>query len=212
MRTAGMTMISGRFRIFTAVQIAFLAVSCFAQEKLAPSRLKVVEGRPLLYLELLRIGAGERFYPEEPDTRIWFHIVNNSKFPVQVTTLGRTEKSPDEVRLVHEVVRDSPTQFIVAEDPLSSAPHEKPKQLPLPRAYAADLVSSEVIQPDHFLLFSIPVDHVGKDRRIEIPYEFVEDKVTDKVRPENIGGYPRMVLVYGVWDLPTKYQNQVLGK
>ena len=194
-------------KILAAISFALvLVLSSVAQDARSTNDFVIDENRQYVYLVFDHMGKGPRFADDEPATRIWFKLVNNCRVPIRVRTFGTPKGSLDgEIGVLHYVVRDDERMEITSDlDPTRSRKAE-PK---MPVGYVAEVSSAAAIAPNHSLLFSIPTTNLNDSWHIEIPYEF---KVpTGKCcRPENVGGEPKMVLRYSIWDLPTAVKREL---
>jgi hypothetical protein len=196
--------------------MVLLSVSSWSQPKsqtsASPIPFVLDQNRPYVYLLFDHMGAGERFSDDEPPQRVWFRFVNNCGAGVVLRTFGVPEGSPkDEVGMMHDVVKDVPKFGVIhVKNPSernrgSSDLHRNEK---MPTGYDADVSSSASIPPGQSVLFSVPVTHLGRSWHIEIPYKF--DLPSGKgPRQPTVGGEPRMVLLYYVWDLPQDIQQEL---
>jgi hypothetical protein len=175
--------------------------------------------RPYVYLTFDHIGVGIRRDEGEPSSRIWLRLVNNCRVPITVSTFGVPAGSPegetgvmDEV--VHVIVSGVPVGVRMPETtlppPLGPTTPEQRASTPakadeMPSGYMSEVRSSESIQPSEDVLFSVPTNHVSKRWYFEIPFHF-DLPIGKGPRDENIGGEPRMVVTYSMWDMPSKYR------
>ena len=179
------------------------------------SQFVIDENRPYVYLRFDHIGTGVRFSDGEPPNRVWFRFVNNCDMGIVLRTFGAPDGSlKDEVGVIHYVVKDEPilevTSYIGNGPPARNKKGSESRETAkLPMGYDADLSSVEHISPGNSLLFSIPVTHLSKSWHIEIPYKF--DVPAGKgPRQPIVGGEPKMVLLYSVWNLPEDVQKKLL--
>lgn len=124
-------------------------------------------------------------------------------------TFGTPKGSLDgEVGVLHYVVRDEEGIKITSG---LDTPRSRKGEGKMPVGYISELSSAATIAPNGSLLFSIPTTHLNDSWHIEIPYEF-EVPTVKCCRPENVGGEPKMVLRYSIWDLPTAAKRELLAK
>jgi hypothetical protein len=200
--------------IFAMVLLSVSAWSQLKNQTSAPPIPFVIDqNRPYVYLLFDHMGAGERFSDDEPPKRVWFRFVNNCGVGVGLRTFGVPEGSPkDEVGVMHDVVKDVPKFGVIhVNDPsdLNRGSSDLHRNEKMPMGYDADVSSSASIPPGQSVLFSVPVTHLGKSWHIEIPYKL--DLPSGKgPRHPAVGGEPRMVLLYYVWDLPQDIQQELL--
>jgi hypothetical protein len=175
--------------------------------------------RAFVYVKFDHIGKGAPFYGDEPSTRIWLRIVNNCRVAIVVSTFGAPDGAlKGEAGVLHEVVADREPEIITVVDPSPHKPQtaktqdtaskSNEKEGLMPRGYWADLSSAGTIAPGQELLFSIPVNHLGKRWHINIPFQFGLSSGKGP-RADNIGGQPSMVIAYSLYDLPEKIQPAV---
>jgi hypothetical protein len=182
----------------------------------APSSQFVIdENRPYVYLRFDHMGTGVRFSDDEPPNRVWFRFVNNCDVGIVLRTFGAPDGSlKDEVGVIHYVEKDEAilevTSGIGNRPP---APNEKGSKsretAKMPMGYDAELSSVHHVSPGNSLLFSIPVTHLSESWHIEIPYKF-DVPIGKGPRQPIVGGEPKMVLLYSVWNLPEAVQQQLL--
>lgn len=194
-------------KILAAISLVIVVFSSSAaQNALSTNDFVIDENRQYVYLVFDHMGKGPRFADDEPATRIWFKLVNNCRVPIRVRTFGTPKGSVDgEVGVLHDVVKDDEMIEITSDlDP----PRSRKVERKMPVGYVAELSSAATIAPNGSLLFSVPTTHLNDSWHIEIPFEF---KIpTGKCcRPENVGGEPKMVLRYSIWDLPTDIKREL---
>ena len=194
-------------KILAAISLVIVIVPSGATQDVRSTNDFVIDlNKQYVYLLFDHMGKGPRFADDEPATRIWFKLVNNCRVLIRVRTFGTPKGSLDgEIGVLHNVVRDDETVGITSDlEPDRSTKGE----LKMPIGYVADVSSAATIAPNDSLLFSIPTTHLNDSWHIEIPYEF--DVPRGKCcRPENVGGEPKMVLSYSIWDLPTDVKREL---
>jgi hypothetical protein len=178
--------------------------------------------KPYVYLKFDHIGAGIQREQLEPKRRVWLRIVNNCRLPVVVAENGTPDGSlEDERQVMYEVVPTILPEFGLAVGD-SIAPDGKPKQEQpgepnltevetIPRGYMEEVGSTESVPPGKGILFSVPVNHLGKRWHIEIPFTFGLPRGRC-CREANIGGETKMVIEYGLWDLPPAPRKEIQQK
>jgi hypothetical protein len=175
--------------------------------------------RPYVYLKFDHIGPGIPRNEEELKTRIWLRLMNNCRVPIVVLENGTPDGSPkDERQIMFEVVPTTmPKMGLPRFGQMGEASESRPEESAeqsrrgsqkMPPGYISEVGSSESIPPGKGILFSISVNHLSKRWRIEIPYTF--DLPQGRCcRDPNIGGEPKMVVEYSLWDLPPKFLSQI---
>jgi hypothetical protein len=178
--------------------------------------------RPYVYLKFDHLGPGIPRDEHEPKTRTWLWLVNNCNVGIVVAENGTPDGSPKEEReIMYDVV---PT--IMANIGLGSfnakVGEMKPQQGKagestsndsgeIPRGYMGEVGSTERVSPGERILFSVPVNHLSERWHIEIPYTF--DLPEGKCcRDADIGGEPKMVIEYSLWDLPPNFRAKIQQK
>ena len=208
---------------YVAIAITLLSVVVFTPAQVRPGSkpqsiaLAIDREKPFAYIEFIKIGR-RKALPGEPDTGLWFRFVNNCRVPILVRTFGVPDGSfKGEVGVMHDVVANTDTVRITSEDisvplvndvtPKTPSPTAE-KERRVPFGYNFDVGSLAEILPGKSLLFSIPTTHLSEKWHIEIPYTFKVPR-GKCCRPENIGGEPRMVLVYSDSYLPDPIRKQL---
>jgi hypothetical protein len=204
-----------------AIPVVFIAqLQCPSQtKKNSPSNITrdflIDPNRPYVYLKLDHVGQGPQLSEDEPKTRVWLKFVNNSRVSIRIDAFGLPDEWPkNEVGVVHEVVPD-PADGLVEEHGLVEVvtPDEEQQTLAtsesetMPGGYGGDVFSSIQILPGKSVLFSLPINHLGRQKtkgknwHIEIPFDF---DLPQGKGPRNpmIGGEPHMVLLFSISDLP----------
>jgi hypothetical protein len=175
--------------------------------------------RPYVYLKFDHVGPGIPRDKDEPKTRTWLWLVNNCNVSIVVNENGTPEGSPKEERqIMYEVVPTVVASFGVGSfDPTGGklkSKQEKPDESAssdsekIPRGYMEEVGSSERISPGERILFSVPVNHLSERWHIEIPYDFDLPKGTC-CRATDVGGEPKMVIEYRLWDLPPDSRAEI---
>jgi len=153
--------------------------------------------------------------------RIWLHLVNNCRVPIVVSANGVSDESPkDEVGLRYRIVANPPvfgSSGVIYRDAsgeksgshkADNTPDSGEQSAAMPRNNLVDVATSIIIRPGEQILFSMPVNHLGKHWHVEIPFEF--DVPRGKCcRDEETGGQPVMSVDYGLYDLPPQAQKQI---
>jgi len=200
--------------VFTLSMIAVGSRSSAQNSDLTKDFL-INPNRSFVYLKFDHIGKGIRFGEGEPTTRLWLRIVNNCRVSVVFTTFGVPDGSPKgEQGVMHEVVANAPPEIVIDYSPFDKRigqvqePPGKPEEDAMPRGYFSHLASASSISPGEEILFSVPIDHIGKRWHMEIPFHF--DLPPGKgPRADHVGGQPNMAIAYSLYDLPTKVQPEV---
>jgi hypothetical protein len=198
-------LIVNRILAVTSLVIILVAFSA-AQDARPKDDFVIDENREYVYLLFEHMGKGPRFADDEPATRIWFKLVNNCRIPISVRTFGTPKGSLDgEVGVLHDVVRDDMGITITSDLQPTRSTRSEPR---MPIGYVADLSSVAVIAPNGSLLFSVPTTHLNGTWHMEIPYKFSVQR-GKCCRPENVGGEPKMVLLYSIADLPADVKREL---
>jgi hypothetical protein len=177
--------------------------------------------RPYVYLKFDHVGPGIPRDEHEPKMRTWLWLVNNCNVGIVVIENGTPDGSPKEERqIMYEVVPTMASNGLPSFG--TTVGDLKPKQEKagesasndsetIPQGYMGDVGSSESVAPGGRVLFSVPVNHLSKRWHIEIPYTF--DLPRGKCcRATDVGGEPKMVIEYGLWDLPPDSQAEIHQK
>lgn len=203
-----------------ALLLSYSGSPCLHAPKVEPGENFVInENRPFVYIKFEHIGPGIRVKEDEPDTRIWLHLTNNCRVPIEVQANGVPNGSPkDEVGLMHDVVQNRsvwglfPSYAASAPRPPGLAkPVERESSTfveQMPRGYMSDVGSLVTIMPGKEVLFSIPINHISKQWHVEIPFEFELPKGIVPRDPKVSLG-PSMVISYSIWDMPPEFQSKV---
>jgi len=183
---------------------------------LEPSKDFLIDpNRAFIYLKFDKMGKGAT-NERDSATRIWFHLTNNSRVPIIVSTFGLPEGDrKDEQGVMYDVVPTVVNGILVLTMPETTMmpgttckaqkPSPKTAAGEPPRGTMSDVGSFQSIPPGRAILFSIPINHLGKRWHIEIPFRF-DLPGGKRPRDPNIGGQPSMVITYSVGDLPPRYQ------
>ncbi len=174
--------------------------------------------RPYVYLRFDHLGPGIRRDESESPSRIWLLLTNNCRVPIIVSTYGVPEGSPkDEQGVMDEVVPNPEVGPIplFGTGPQAQTPTSQGKEsatenraAEVPRGYMSEVGSFQSIPSGRATLFSVPINHVGKQWHLEIPFSF--DLPRGKgFRDPSVGGEPKMAIIYTLYDLPPRYQGQV---
>jgi hypothetical protein len=96
--------------------------------------------------------------------------------------------------------------------PRTGNENEKPlarsESTEMPKGTMFHVGSAQVLPPSKNILFSIPVNHLGKKWHIEIPFTF--DLPAGKgPHDPNARGEPILVIEYSMWDLPLKLRTEI---
>lgn len=81
----------------------------------------------------------------------------------------------------------------------------------MPTDYWFEVGSEMTVQPGKEVLFSIPVNQLGKNWHVEIPFGFKDTGGKFPRDPLN-GGQPQMRLLYSLYDLPDRARTEIVGK
>ena len=213
-----MTRIHPRPILYFLALLCLAAIPLFSQPKSATKQFVLDPDKFFVYVRFDHIGPGAQQSDDEPPIRIWLHLVNNCRVQIVVTANGVPDESPkDEVGLRYR---------IVANPPVLGLPHligkpsgEKDETdiddntgaAEMPRNDLIDVMSAITVEPGEAILFSMPVNHVGKHWHVEIPFEFDVPRGKGG-RDEKNGGQPIMAVDYGLYDLPQQAQKQISTK
>ncbi len=212
-----------------AVFAGAAAIPCYSQHSQRPTNFVIDTNREFVYLKLDHTGKGIQRSEDEPEMRLWLRFVNNCNVPIELRTFGVPEGSPPgEFGVMDEVVRDTPLRFVISDgdapatinwpalesdspsshpEPATSSQTSKEPGEP-PADYWFELGFLTTVLPGREILFSIPINQIGKRWHIQIPFEFKvpEGKVP---RDPKIGGLPEMYLTYSLYDLPHDVQAKI---
>jgi len=206
----------------------------FPQKPQSSSKFVIDTNREFVYLKFDHLGKGIKRWDSEPEMRIWLRFVNNCNVPIMLRAYSAPEGSPrEEIGVMDQVVKDPPPFMQVVTDeedvpgpkvwtslepadlPAQAPPVAKPRSSDEPATpppdYWFELGSQLTVRPGKEVLFSIPVNQLGKKWHVEIPFEFEvpEGKIP---RDPNIGGQPEMHLYYSIYDLPDQARAEIEGK
>jgi len=214
------------YRLF----LGFLIVLCVAvtpllsQTTKPPNKFLVDVNRPFVYLKFDHIGPGAPRREDEPTSRIWVRLTNNCLIPITVRANGVPDESPkDEVGVQYDVVANAKPQGTVTlylpssaigkseNDKSTDQKDQQGKEQGVPRGYLFHVASLITIDPGEEILFSLPVNHLSRNRHIEIPFNFELPQGKGPRDPLN-GGEPLMAVHYSLWDLPLKAQTDLAKK
>jgi hypothetical protein len=188
----------------------------------SPTSFVINPNRTYIYLKFDHLGPGIPRSEDEPRTRAWLWLVNNCRVGVVVAENGTPDGSPKEERqIMYDVVPTiAPSRGVIVfgakvgdikpeqKKPARSVPGDSEK---MPRGYMEEVGSSESIAPGEQILFSVPANHFSERWHIEIPYTF--DLPQGKCcRDADIGGEPKMVIEYSLWDLPPDSRARIQQK
>ena len=193
-----------------------LPASLLAQTRDIAKDFVIVPNRPYAYLRFDHVGKGPRRWAEEPETRIWFRLVNNCRLSIVVNTFGVPNGSPkDEQSVMYKIVADDPPIQFAVQSNGSAEPKIWKKATPeeLPRDYMFELGSFQSIPSGQAILFSIPVSHLAERWHVEIPFQFDLPRGPGVCPPicrdPNNSGIVTMAIPYGLYDLPPKVRAEI---
>jgi hypothetical protein len=196
-----------------AVSLCFVSSNSQAQKTDDGSSFVIDANRPYAYLKFDHVGKGTQREESEPTSRIWLRLTNNCRLPITIRTFGVPDGSPKDERGVMDIIvaieRPQGTGHVIMPDgtePLLPIVKAKPEDLP--HGYWFELGSSQSIPPGRALLFSVPINHVGPQWSFEIPFEFEVAKGKFP-RDPSVGGFPKMVFHYTMYDLPPEARREV---
>jgi hypothetical protein len=196
-----------------AVSLCAANLNSQAQKTDDGSSFVIDANRPYAYVKFDHIGKGVKRLDEEPDLRIWLRLTNNCRLPITIRTFGVPDGSPKGEQGVMDIIvaierPQGMGHFIMPDGTEQLMPIVKAKPEDLPHDYWFELGSSQRIPPGKVLLFSLPINHVGPQWSFEIPFDFevAKGKV---LRDPSVGGFPKMVFHYTIYDLPPEAQREV---
>jgi hypothetical protein len=157
--------------------------------------------RPFVYLLFDHVAQSDPKCHDEPATRVWARLVNNSSVSIKMLASGQLETChSDEVRIAYVVEPDRRGLEV-------GGPTDEPDSEIIPSGYPIHVGSEVQVLPGKSIAVSFPLrdlgkrsDH-GKNWHVEIPFQFVLPKGKGPRDPV-IGGEPSMVLIYSIWDVP----------
>jgi hypothetical protein len=219
-----MTRTHARTLLFLLPVFTLPAAALFSQTTKANKGFVIDENKPFVYVRFDHTGPGIPRDEDEPATRIWLRLVNNCRVPIVVTANGVPDKSPkEEVGLRYRIVANPPVYGLPrviyrdasgekSEDHKANDWSDSDEQTAaMPRNDLVDVASFISIRPGEQILFSMPVNHLGKHWHVEIPFEF-ELPGGKGPREDKTGGIPLMRVDYGLYDLPPQEQTQIPTK
>ena len=202
--------------------VCVVSTTLLAQSTKTNKGFLVDVNRPFVYVKFDHIGPGAPRSADEPNSRIWLRLTNNCRIPILVRANGVPDESPkDEVGLEYEVVPNPTMRGMVSFSPsdkdrmgLSGETQKSETNVDdVPRGYMEEVASLVTIGPGEEVLFSMPINHLGKRWHVEIPFEFELPKPKGKgLRDPINGGIPVMVVQYSLWDLPPESQAETRKK
>jgi len=213
-----MIKIHPRLILFLLALLCLAAIPLLPQSKRTTNQFVLDPDKFFVYVRFDHIGPGPQRSDDEPPMRIWLHLVNNCRVPIVVTANGVPDESPkDEVGLRYRIVANPSVlglQHLIGKPSGEKDETDRDDNTGaagMPRNDLIDVMSGITIEPDEAILFSVPLNHVGKHWHIEIPFEF--DVPRGKgAHDEKNGGQPVMAVDYGLYDLPPQAQKQISTK
>jgi len=202
------------------------AVCAQTQKAHTPTDFVINRNRPFVYLKIDHVGQGEPRSEDEPALRVWLRLVNNCRVPIIVRTFGVPEGSPKyEQGVMYEVIANPPvplpvvlmgsrsvpertTEVSIQEN---QAPQTQTRSEEIPNGYMFHVGSFQSLAPGEQVLFSVPANHFDSRWHLEIPVEFDLPKGKGP-RDLNIGGLPKMVVDYSLWDLSPEIRKELEKK
>ena len=157
--------------------------------------------KPYVYLKFDHTGPRRPVSRHEPDQGLWIRIVNNCQIPIVVATFN-PETGDAGIAVYDDIVpvdlHPPPLGYVLRPGEMSSSPAEEPKP---PNGYSqSDLLTTSTIEPGKNLLFSVPINHVGRTWELQIKF-YLE-------LPGGSYGYgPRSLLSFGWSDIPKKFRE-----
>lgn len=197
-----------------AVSLCFATPQSQAQNNDKRRSFVIDLNRSYVYLKFNRIGKGPRRWDEEPDSRIWFQLVNNCRVPIIVETYAVPEGSPkDEQGVMDRIVANEPPSAYGMLHDGTVVPKIWKKATPeeLPHAYSFETGGLQSIAPGKSLLFSVAINHLGERWHFEIPFEFDIPKAKIP-RDPIVGGLPYMVIEYTLAFFPPEHIHEILSQ
>jgi hypothetical protein len=215
---------SARTLLFLLPVFILATAALFSQTTKTNKGFVIDDNKPFVYVRFDHTGPGVPRDEDEQATRIWLRLVNNCRVPIVVTANGVPDESPkEEVGLRYQIVAN-PLVYGSGGAIYRQASGEKSgdhkaddssnsdeQTAAMPRNDLVDVASFISIGPGEQILFSMPVNHLGKHWHVEIPFEF--DLPRGKCcRDDKTGGMPLMRVDYGLYDLPPQAQTQLPTK
>jgi hypothetical protein len=200
--------------VLTVPLLCVVSTTLLAQSTKTNNSFLIDVNRPFVYVKFDHIGRGAPRSADEPNSRIWLRLTNNCRIPILVRANGVPDESPkDEVGLEWRVVPNPTIQGMVSFSPSGKDQPQTGQKAEIqksglkadeiPAGYMEEVASLVTIGPGEEVLFSMPVNHLGKRWHVEIPFEFELPKGKGLRDPAK-GGEPIMVVSYSLWDLPPK--------
>lgn len=138
--------------------------------------------KPYVYLQFDHVGPRKPLRQGEGNLGLWLRIVNNCRAPITVPTFGLTSGDPG-VGVLDEVVPDIVTTLVSRDSgDLNLAGVRTSQEIPanpqnrLPQGYSAEVYSMTRILPGQDLLFSVPLNHVGRNWFLRVRFVLDVDK------------------------------------
>ena len=168
--------------------------------------LVINSSRP--YIDIAFQGVGKRYpiFPDESDQGLWLTLRNNCAYRIQVRTLTLPNKNQG-VLLAHEVI-SAPKSLFATPPPPGVAPEASRLSEPTNYAGVGHIVNNQEVPPSGEISFSVPLDHVTRDRSIRLEVEL------EIPRPKS-GHQPRIFVEFYWTDLPVDAQrlsDQILSQ
>jgi hypothetical protein len=215
---------SARTPLFLLPVFILATAALFSQTTKANKGFVIDENKPFVYVRFDHVGPGIPRDEDEPATRIWLRLVNNCRFPIVVTANGVPDESPkEEVGLRYQIVANPPVYGLPraiyldasgeksGDHKADDSPDSVEQTAAMPRNHLVDVASLISIRPGEQILFSMPVNHLGKHWHVEIPFEFELPRGKGP-REDRTGGMPVMRVEYDLYDLPPQAQTQIPTK
>ncbi len=177
------------------VALLVSAISLGAQDVM--QKFVINPDKPYVYLKFDHIGKRKPLNRHEPDTGLWLRMENNCKVPIIVQVFDPGTGDPG-VGVYDEVIPldlNAPPLgrgIRPGEKPFPETPQERP-----PKGYSPqEIVNTETIDPQHDLLFSVPINHVGHSWYFQVQFFLGSE----------YGYGPRSLLDFAWVDIPEKFR------
>ena len=159
-----------------------------------------------VYLKFDHIGTRKPLSQREPNKGIWLRLVNNCAVPIIVAVFDPRTSDPG-VGLYDQVVpvdlNAPPILHGFRKGEIPSQTDPSPQEQPPEGYLTEESLSTKNIPPGTNLLFSVPVNHVGRSWYLKV--EFYLD-----VPNSSYGIGPTSFVSFGWQDVPEKFRPSLL--
>ena len=158
--------------------------------------------RPVVYMHVERVGQGRTEEDGRRHERVWLSLHNNCALPIRILTFGAPAgDDPNAIGVMDELVP------ITIFAPLTQAQDREYGPKKMPQELWFDVGSSDRIEPNGEIRFSLPADHFSRRWAVQIPFSFDLPPGKGPRDDRAWGGTVQMYLSYSFDDLPDAVQN-----